>query len=283
MPISRIKDIKYKIPKLSIIERIKSTQKKRNIIKDINLMIDKFNEDNDMLYDNMLIISNNISEDAVEKEFDKSGRNYLLLYLHEIKRDICELNEVLSRNREREFQEFIDSITQDPRKSIETIRKEIFNWYINEKKFIQKENQEIDEAVKEIVEVTIKRIKTELPKRQERKRNQSIEKCSRLIDMIEKFYKNNTKADKILKALKELKTVLHDKKGRLTQETVNTLTVCFKGNRNWINLQISKKPPHPPIPNADNITNQVIINLYGMITDDGTNLWKIVRNYIEIK
>ncbi len=278
MPVSHIKDVRYK--------GFHPSEKKK-IIKDINLLIDKFNEYDEILtsylYDGSNPYRFSKASDSILNERLGGHRNYLLSSLHEMKFNVVMLNERLSYIRKKEFEKFIDSITQDPKKNIEDIKKEIFKWYANEKKFIEEEKNKLKIAVEETSKFETKKAEAEIKTTQERKRKKSIEKCTALIKQIEKGFLKNTKTAKILTALKELTAVLSNQKGNLTQESLQSLIACFKGNRNWTKVQLSKKNNYPPMPDSDNLTNQVIINLYGMVTDGGTDLMKLIKNYIGVK
>lgn len=279
MSISHIQNIRYK--------GFHPTDKK-NIIYDINLLIDKFNEDNNMLRDSLWDLQNpnnfNVfTENAMIKKLG-NHRHYLLSYLHEIKFNIVKLNERLFYIREKEFQKFIDSLTKDSKKSIETIKKDIFNWYLNEKNFIKSEREKIDDALKETTAITIERATVKLKSKQEKKRKALLDKCTLLIKHIETKYKDNKKADELFIALKRLKFILSRKDGNLTYDLAQPLIACFRSNRNWSPIKkSSEKILYPPIPRADSITNQIIINLYGMVTDGGTDFIGLIKSYVDGK
>ena len=284
MAIPYIKNIKYKGFKPN---DEKSIKEKVNIIKSINILIDKFKEDNNKLYETTIITSSQAANNAVEQEFGKSNRKYLVFYLQEIiVPDVINLNDASFNNREVEFQKIISSLTQNPNQNIRNIEKEISKWLKNEKQFIKKETKNINAGVKEIIKKTIKKIKVELSTKQERKKLQLIDKCDKLITIVEKELTGNNqniKAQQIFNALKELKTTLLEKNGNLELKTLYALTDCFGKNRNWSKINPNEKIKYPPVPNCNAITNQVIINFYGMITDTGTNIEKIVQEYVKTK
>ena len=296
MAISRIKDIKYK--------GFKPIEKKK-VIKDINLLIDKFNDDNEELYRFFYNGSNSqslheIMESAMQKEFGRH-RDYLLSYLHDINANVTDIYEYLDSTRVEKFQKFINSLTKNSNQSIEDIRKEIFKWYTNEKKFIKEEKDEVIKEVTKSVNMTIKRIKFELGRKQESKRNQLIKKCSELTDQIENsakpFIKAKNKSDskfdsvnsmlkaiRIIEALKNLKSIIFNKQGDLLPTSLKIFDECFKNKRNWKALNSSEKiVSNPPMLQSNALTNQVIINFYSMLTDRGTNIWKIIQQYLGVQ
>ncbi len=302
--VEHVTDIKYK--------GVHPLEKKK-VIKDINLLIDKFNSDNNLLYEDSV----RYNDDETNKKYykDKKSnkipniyatisnivisefsyhRNYLLAYLHDIKFESTTLEERLRYNRVSEFEKFISSITQNPKLSLKDITQCIFNWYRCEKTFLLGEKAKIVVGIEKLAKIYTEKIKNEIKAKQESKRKKLLKHCQewvKFIDTTTKEKKEKLKSNESIflsSAIKELISIVSRKKGDLSQCSFETIKKCFFRNRNWKPILPASQytDKYPPLPKSDSRTNQILINLYALITDDGIKdqiRQKIILPYITKK
>ena len=68
----------------------------------------------------------------------------------------------------------------------------------------------------------------------------------------------------------------------LSSDDVSVLQRCFGGNRNWrSSWKCEMETKYNPFPLLNNLTNRVVIMLYGMITDrEGKGIDECIERYL---
>lgn len=256
-------------------------RKKEFLIKEVNKLISDFNKLNEYLATTFMwdIANNEYSFQNVQtKAFRDKGlslhRNYLLAYVHEVSFNIQKTLERLYYNRTKEFEKFLKSlegrnafyitfnISKFRRKNLKKYRKDA------EKAVVENFNFILNQVVKKYLKVKqVSRQKQLLKKFQEWQQKLSEP--------------NSGKQKDFIQSIDSLVSIFSGEGKNLTPSEVKVLSDCFSKNRNWDTAWKEKMVKrYNPFPHLNDITNRVIIMLYGIITDGGSDIDAMIRNYI---
>ena len=275
-PVSHIKDLNF-----SCAVKINRERKKKDLINKINKLIDDFNDLNKYLATTFLWDNYNNSYSfakAQEKAFASKGlathRNYLLAFEHEACFNIQKLLDRLYYNRTKDFEDFLKSLEG---KSVVSIGLRIAMW--RAKNFRRYKHDAQKAILEQSIAVLSRVIKKDLKQKQKSRQKQLLDKFR-----VWKKKLSNPKNDKqkaFAGAVNSLVAILSGNGKNLSKDEVSILKDCFGKNRNWVTAWGKRMvQKYNPFPGLNDLTNRVIIMLYGIITDNGSNLDAIISAYL---
>ncbi|MDO4200192.1 MAG: hypothetical protein Q4D57_05535 [Clostridia bacterium] len=256
-------------------------RKKKFLIREVNKLISEFNKLNEYLATTFMwdTANNKYSFQNVQaKVFRDKGlslhRNYLLAYVHEANFNIQKTLGRLYYNRTKEFEKFLKSL--EGRNALYIT----FNISKFRRGRLKKYKKDAEKAVVENFNSILSQVV---------KRYLKVKQVSRQEQLLAKFKDwkpklSNPKNDKqkgFAQAIDSMVAIFSGKGKNLNLGEVKVLSDCFSKDRNWDTAWKEKMVKrYNPFPSLNDITNRVIIMLYGIVTDKGSNIDAMIQNYI---
>lgn len=256
---------------------------KKKVIKEVNNLIEAYNDT--MRYLNYFLgkgdnpnCYNNIEHDILEKKKLSLHFSYLTQFQGEIGLNSKTMFERIMYLKEREFIEKIKKLTSSG-KTLSEIESEV-TLYSHK---MQMWENEIIEAVRECLKIGWERVlKSELKRKQKSRQKQLKDKFIKYKKELQKS-KKTPKEEEFLKVIEKLAAIFSGNGKNLSSDDVSVLQCCFGENRNWASSwKCEMETKYNPFPLLNNLTNRVVIMLYGMITDaEGKGIDECINRYLK--
>lgn len=221
---------------------------------------------------------NKIQGDILKRKKLLLHRNYLIQFVREIGVNSFAMLERIMYIKEREFIEKIKKLIYSG-KTLSEIESEVTLYSYK----MQMWENEIIEAVRECLKIGWERVlKSELKRKQKSRQKQLKDKFIKYKKELQKS-KKTQKEEEFLKVVEKLVAIFSGNGKNLLSDDVSVLQRCFGENRNWASSwKCEMETKYNPFPLLNNLTNRVVIMLYGMITDaEGKGIDECINRYLK--